>query len=148
MLPQFLFVCQWNEFAGELLFLLLMVAPFIGFAGTGQANGQGYGPNHDDYVDSYSAELSNDMEPTSLTACAYARPNTVCGGWCVHCCGLLLLLRAATMVSQCIFRCRGFREANLFRAAVDLVRSKQAGGADQFPFALVVSRQLSVPSGL
>jgi len=58
----FVLVNQWNEFAG-------------------QANGQGYGPNHDLYVDSYSAELTNDMEPTDLAACAYRRPNTTCGGY-------------------------------------------------------------------
>jgi len=60
--PQFLFVCQWNEYAGQL-------------------NGDGYGPNKDIYVDSYSADFSNDIEPTSLQACAYPRPNTTCGGW-------------------------------------------------------------------
>jgi len=60
--PQFVFICQWNEYAG-------------------QPNGQGYGPNNDIYVDSYSADLSNDIEPTSLNACPYPRPNTTCGGW-------------------------------------------------------------------
>jgi hypothetical protein len=43
----------------------------------GQPEGQGYGPNHDIYVDSYSAELSDDIEPVSLTTPAY-RGN---GGW-------------------------------------------------------------------
>jgi hypothetical protein len=57
-----LWVNQWNEFAG-------------------QSNGQGYGPNQNIYVDIYSSELGNDMEPTSLTACAYRRPGVLCGGY-------------------------------------------------------------------
>lgn len=43
----------------------------------GQPEGQGYGPNHDQYVDTYSVELSDDIEPVSMTAPAY-RGN---GGW-------------------------------------------------------------------
>ncbi len=56
--PRFLIINQWNEFAG-------------------QYEGMGYGPQRDQYVDCYNAELSNDIEPTSLTACAYRG----CGGW-------------------------------------------------------------------
>jgi hypothetical protein len=56
--PRFLLICQWNEFAG-------------------QPEGAGYGPKHDMYVDSYSPELSNDIEPTSLTTPAYRGK----GGW-------------------------------------------------------------------
>lgn len=55
-------VSQWQEYAG-------------------QANGGGYGPNHTVYVDAYSAELSNELEPTGTTACAYRRPGVACGGW-------------------------------------------------------------------
>lgn len=56
--PRVTLIHQFNEFAG-------------------QSEGQGYGPKHDVYVDSYSAELSDDAEPTSLTTAAY-RGN---GGW-------------------------------------------------------------------
>lgn len=56
--PRFLLICQWNEFAG-------------------QPKGQGYGPKHDQYVDCYTPELSNDIEPTVLGLPAY-RGN---GGW-------------------------------------------------------------------
>ena len=61
-MSQFLLICQWNEFAG-------------------QANGGGIGPNHNIYVDSHSPQLSNDIEPTSLTTCAYKRPNKTCDGY-------------------------------------------------------------------
>jgi len=50
--PRFLLINQWNEF-------------------TGQENGQGFGPNHDVYVDAYNVPLSDDIEPTSLTAVGY-----------------------------------------------------------------------------
>lgn len=56
--PRFLIINQWNEFAG-------------------QYEGMGYGPQRDQYVDCYNVELSNDIEPTSLSACAYRG----CGGW-------------------------------------------------------------------
>ena len=56
--PRFLNICQWNEFAG-------------------QSIGHGYGPRHNNYVDCYDKHLNNDIEPTSLTACAYRG----CGGW-------------------------------------------------------------------
>eukprot|EP00054_Salpingoeca_dolichothecata_P005104 m.33155 g.33155 ORF g.33155 m.33155 type:complete len:511 (-) comp15155_c0_seq1:25-1557(-) len=57
LLPEFLLICQWNEFAGQ--------------------------PNSAKaWVDSYNATLSNDMEPVSLTECGYRRPNDrTCGGW-------------------------------------------------------------------
>lgn len=61
----------------------------------GQPEGQGYGPNHDQYVDTYSVELSDDIEPVSLTAPAY-RGN---GGW-------------------------GYLYLNLTRALVDLYKQK------------------------
>lgn len=72
----FVLVNQWNEFAG-------------------QPNGGGYGPHHDDFVDSYSSELTNDMEPTDLAACGYKRPNITCGGYGYR---QLNLLRLATAV--------------------------------------------------
>jgi hypothetical protein len=72
--PAFIQVHQFNEFAG-------------------QPEGQGYGANHDIYVDTYSEELSDDFEPTSLTAPAYRGD----GGW-------------------------GFHYLNLVRALVDLYR--------------------------
>ncbi len=50
--PHFLTICQWNEFAGQPI-------------------DQGFGPKHNIYVDSYDASLSNDIEPTSLTARGY-----------------------------------------------------------------------------
>ncbi|MDA8375851.1 MAG: hypothetical protein M0Z50_02015 [Planctomycetia bacterium] len=56
--PHFLNICQWKEFAGQPI-------------------GQGYGPAHNNYVDCYNTHLNNDIEPTSLTACAYRG----CGGW-------------------------------------------------------------------
>ena len=70
-------VHQWNEFAG-------------------QAEGQGFGPNHDRYVDTYSVELSDDLEPVSLTAPGYRGDK---GGW-------------------------GFYYLNLTRALLDLYRGK------------------------
>jgi hypothetical protein len=56
----FLNVCQWNEFAGE-----------------------AQGPAGTSYEDSYSPDLSNDLEPTSPWAPAYQRPGDVRagGGW-------------------------------------------------------------------
>jgi hypothetical protein len=56
--PRFLIVNQWNEFAG-------------------QPDGGGYGPKKDQFVDCYTMELSDDIEPTSLRSIAY-RPG---GGW-------------------------------------------------------------------
>ena len=54
--PHFLNICQWNEFAGQPI-------------------GHGYGSQHNIYLDCYDTHLSNDIEPTSLTAyCG-------CGGW-------------------------------------------------------------------
>ncbi|MBI5091637.1 MAG: hypothetical protein HZB26_04240, partial [Candidatus Hydrogenedentes bacterium] len=57
--PKFVLLHQWNEYAG-------------------QPEGQGYGPKHDIYVDSYSVELSDDLEPVSLTAGGYRGDK---GGW-------------------------------------------------------------------
>lgn len=56
--PKHIFIHQFQEFAGQL-------------------EGQGYDENHNRYVDSYSVDLSDDIEPTSLTKTAY-RGN---GGW-------------------------------------------------------------------
>ena len=56
--PRFLNICQWNEFAGQTI-------------------GHGYGLRHNEYVDCYDKHLNNDIEPTSLNACAYRG----CGGW-------------------------------------------------------------------
>ena len=66
--PRFLEIHQYQEFAG-------------------QWEGFGYGPNKDIYVDSYSVELSDDIEPVSLTAAAYRGD----GGWGFY---YLNLLRA------------------------------------------------------
>ena len=74
--PRFIELHQYQEFAG-------------------QREGDGYGPNNDIYVDSYSVEFSDDIEPVSLTAPAY-RGN---GGW-------------------------GFYYLNLTRALVDLYRQE------------------------
>lgn len=56
--PRFIELHQFNEFAG-------------------QPEGEGYGPNRDHYYDSYSVELSDDIEPVSLTTPAYRGQ----GGW-------------------------------------------------------------------
>jgi len=70
--PKFIQLHQFQEFAG-------------------QPEGAGHGPDKDIYVDSYSVELSDDMEPASLTAKAYRGD----GAW-------------------------GFRYMNLTRALIDL----------------------------
>jgi len=57
--PRFVMLHQWNEF-------------------TGQAEGHGHGKNHDVYADTYSVELSDDLEPVSLTAHGYRGGK---GGW-------------------------------------------------------------------
>jgi hypothetical protein len=57
--PKFMMLHQWNEYAG-------------------QPEGGGYGDKHDIYVDSYSVELSDDLEPVSLTAPGYRGDK---GGW-------------------------------------------------------------------
>jgi hypothetical protein len=57
--PRVILLHQFNEFAG-------------------QAEGHGYGPDRDIYVDSYSVELSDDIEPVSLTAIGYRGD---AGGW-------------------------------------------------------------------
>ncbi len=56
--PKHVFIHQFQEFAGQL-------------------ESQGRGPNRDIFGDSYSVDLSDDIEPTSLTKTAY-RGN---GGW-------------------------------------------------------------------
>jgi hypothetical protein len=74
--PRVVMLHQFNEFAG-------------------QRDGEGYGPNKDIYVDEYNVELSDDLEPVSLTAPGY-RGN---GGW-------------------------GYYYLNLTRALLDLYRQK------------------------
>ncbi len=56
--PRFIQLHQFQEYAG-------------------QWEGGGYGPEKDIYVDSYSVEMSDDIEPTSLTAPGYRGE----GGW-------------------------------------------------------------------
>ena len=56
--PKFAAINQWNEFFG-------------------QKEGQGYGPDHHQYMDEYDLAHSDDLEPTQLNACAYRG----CGGW-------------------------------------------------------------------
>jgi len=56
--PKFIQIHQWNEFVG-------------------QAEGKGFGPNHDIYGDEYNLEFSDDIEPTQMNQCAYRG----CGGW-------------------------------------------------------------------
>jgi hypothetical protein len=75
--PRVVFLHQFNEFAG-------------------QAEGQGLGKNHDIYLDEHSMELSDDIEPVSLTA-AGSRDKT--GGW-------------------------GFYYLNMTRALMDIYRNK------------------------
>ena len=72
-LPRFVNVCQWNEYAGT---------------PQGQAA---------TYEDSYSPDLSNDLEPTSPWAPAYQRPGNVRagGGWGYLGLNALALARAA-----------------------------------------------------
>ncbi len=57
--PKVVFLHQFNEFAG-------------------QREGGGYGPDNNIYVDSYSVEFSDDLEPVSLTAPGYRDDP---GGW-------------------------------------------------------------------
>jgi hypothetical protein len=63
---------------------------------TGQAEGHGYGPDKNIYVDSYSNELSDDLEPVSLTAPGFRGDQ---GGW-------------------------GFYYLNLTRALMDIYRGE------------------------
>ena len=56
--PRFIAINQWNEFFG-------------------QKEGQGYGPDHHQYMDEYDLAHSDDLEPTQLEGCAYRG----CGGW-------------------------------------------------------------------
>ncbi len=75
--PQHIFIHQFQEFAG-------------------QPEGQGYGDKHDLYQDSYSVDLSDDLEPVSLTTPAYRGK----GGW-------------------------GYFYLNLTKALVDMVQQKR-----------------------
>ncbi len=65
---------------------------------TGQTEGHGYGPDNNIYVDSYSVEKSDDIEPVSLTAPGYRGDN---GGW-------------------------GFFYVNMTRAMIDIFTGKAA----------------------
>lgn len=56
--PEFISLNQWNGFTGE-------------------RKGHGYGPEHHIYLDEYSAQLSDDLEPTKLGVCGYRG----CDGW-------------------------------------------------------------------
>jgi len=75
--PKVVFLHQFNEYSG-------------------QPQGHGYGPDHSIYVDTYSVELSDDLEPVSLTAPGFRGDR---GGW-------------------------GFYYLNLTRALMDLYRGK------------------------
>jgi hypothetical protein len=57
--PKVVLLHQFNEFVG-------------------QPTGRGYGPDRDIYVDTYSVELSDDLEPVSLTSPGYRGDE---GGW-------------------------------------------------------------------
>lgn len=63
---------------------------------SGQREGRGYGPDKNIYVDSYSVELSDDLEPVSLTTPGFRGDN---GGW-------------------------GFYYLNLTQALMDIYRGK------------------------
>ncbi len=63
---------------------------------SGQPEGHGYGPGHSIYVDTYNVELSDDLEPVSLTAPGFRGER---GGW-------------------------GFYYLNLTRALMDLYRGR------------------------
>lgn len=78
--PRVVFLHQWNEYAG-------------------QGEGGGYGEKKDIYVDSYSVELSDDLEPVSLTAPGYRGDQ---GGW-------------------------GYYYANLTQALLELLRKPDSG---------------------
>jgi hypothetical protein len=75
--PRVVMLHQFNEYAG-------------------QAEGQGYGPDKNAYGDSYSVELSDDIEPVSLTAPGFRGDK---GGW-------------------------GFYDLNMTRALMDIYRGK------------------------
>jgi len=75
--PRVIFLHQFNEY-------------------TGQRDGDGMGPDHDIYGDTYSVELSDDIEPVSPTAPGYRGDR---GGW-------------------------GFYYLNLTRALMDYYRHK------------------------
>lgn len=63
--PRVVFLHQWQEYSG-------------------QREGDGRGPNRNIYTDTYSVELSDDLEPVSLTAPGYrSRQDNSrdCGGW-------------------------------------------------------------------
>ena len=75
--PRVMLIHQFNEFAG-------------------QPEGLGHGPEKNHYYDTYSAELTDDCEPTSLDTPAYRSK----GGW-------------------------GFHYLNLVRAAVDLYKQPE-----------------------
>ncbi|MHB8578236.1 MAG: glycoside hydrolase family 71/99 protein [Ignavibacteriaceae bacterium] len=78
--PRVIFLHQFNEFAGE-------------------TKGQGMGENKDIFGDEYSVELSDDIEPVSLTADGYRGDK---GGW-------------------------GFYYLNLTRALLDIFRGEAKG---------------------
>lgn len=73
--PRVIFLHQWQEYSGQI-------------------EGHGHGYDHNIYTDTYSVELSDDLEPVSLTAPGYRGDQ---GGW-------------------------GFYYLNLTRALIDLYR--------------------------
>lgn len=95
--PRVVQLHQWNEYAG-------------------QPEGQGFGPNHDRYVDSYSVELSDDLEPVSLTAPGYRGDK---GGW-------------------------GYYFINLTQALLELYRGKSEGDTLLATYATLKGNTLEV----
>jgi hypothetical protein len=70
--PKFIQVHQWNEFAGQANGHGIP----LDYWGQGTAEAR-HGEVPDTYGDEYNVQLSDDMEPTDLHACAYRG----CGGW-------------------------------------------------------------------
>ena len=94
--PRVIFLHQFNEFAG-------------------QAEGHGYGENHDMYLDEHNIELSDDFEPVSLTAPGY-RDST--DGW-------------------------GFYYLNITRALMDIFNGKDRGSTLMSAWISAIDDQLA-----
>ncbi len=93
--PRVVFLHQFNEFSG-------------------QRDGQGMGPNRDIYADSYSVELSDDIEPVSLRAPGYRGD----GGWGYYYLNLTQALMAVY---------RGDTDSTLLAVSSPLAGAKVAG---------------------